>query len=68
MRDRIDMGSVIKGHLNWNAPLDNEDPDRKFWREQTLKFHQQDGLWDAQPIPQACRSIRAYRGVKHSAS
>ncbi|KAF8532199.1 S-adenosyl-L-methionine-dependent methyltransferase [Gautieria morchelliformis] len=65
MRDRIDMRGVMKKGLKWDVPLDNGDPDQRFWRHQTLKFHEQDGLWDAQHLPEPCRSFRAFRGVKH---
>ncbi|KAF8575158.1 hypothetical protein K439DRAFT_1623790 [Ramaria rubella] len=64
MRDRIDMRTLLREGLLWDCPTDNGDPEERFWREETLRFHQEDGLWDAQPIPQPCRSIRAYRGIK----
>lgn len=65
MRDRLDISHGIQTSLKWKPPFANEDPYRKFWRQRTRQFHRLDGLWDAQPIPEACQSIRAFRGVKH---
>ncbi|GJJ08583.1 hypothetical protein Clacol_002802 [Clathrus columnatus] len=65
MRDRMNMSDAIKEHLQWKCNTDAE-PERKSWRTELLKYHEADGIWDALPIPQPCRSMRIFIASKRS--
>lgn len=65
MRDRMDLRGAFGKSLAWKTSLTDDDADRKIWRQLTSDFHEKDGPWDAQPIPESCRSVRLFRAVKH---
>ncbi|KIJ52590.1 hypothetical protein M422DRAFT_26167 [Sphaerobolus stellatus SS14] len=67
MRDRGHLRAAIEKGLRWNCPVfGEEDPDQKAWKEMALKFHQEDGVFDARSVPESCRSIRLFRAFKRS--
>lgn len=67
MRDRMNMGSAIKECLQWECNADAE-PERQLWQAELLKYHEADGVWDALPIPQSCRSMRIIIASKRPTS
>jgi len=65
MRDRVDLKTAIHDLLKWRIPVCDVDPEYKRWREEVLKFQEMDNIWDAQPLPDPCRSVRVFRAIKN---